>query len=240
MNTRSLLEIEKLLVALNNNPNESIHTKYFTTMLFMSSIVYYPAEVALKILEKVGALKSVFYSNANAQALYMEFKDFDVVSFKGIGLSRADFGLLGRFEHADYLDFKVHSGFVKAIGSVRDNILHDLLERDPNKKLVYTGHSKGGALACLFSCLHSPTDLTTFGAPRIFDMNVPGHIFEKVNFTRVVTKHDFVKHLPFSFMGYRHVGKQITLPTKLEWNIFQSHSILQYVNLLIDDNIDIW
>ena len=75
----------------------------------------------------------------------------------------------------DPSSLKAHKGFVKALDSVYDSIVAHLKPVLGKKKLIFTGHSLGAALACLFAYrltkqfedLKSTITLVTFACPPV-------------------------------------------------------------------------
>lgn len=115
---------------------------------------------------------------------------------------------------------KVHSGFVHAYNSVREELISVIttLLQEKNRPIFFTGHSLGGALATLSSLdvslgLDVPgtrISVSTFGSPRVgndpfrevYDNQLPMH-------WRLVAGGDIVSRLPK--VGYAHVGKRVVL-----------------------------
>lgn len=65
---------------------------------------------------------------------------------------------------------RVHSGFCRIAWSVYSELFgrkNAPLAGTSNKKLVFTGHSLGGAVACLLAAAHRHADVITFGQPRV-------------------------------------------------------------------------
>lgn len=115
---------------------------------------------------------------------------------------------------------KVHSGFVEAYNSIREELIPVIatLLREKNRPIFFTGHSLGGALATLSSLdvslgLNVPGTrilVSTFGSPRVgnnafrevYDDQIP------MNW-RLVAGGDIISRLPK--VGYTHVGKRVVL-----------------------------
>ncbi|KAI3500449.1 hypothetical protein L1887_36270 [Cichorium endivia] len=139
---------------------------------------------------------------------------------------------------------KVHAGFLKALGLQKSQgwpkdiqaddqkpyayyeirkKLKERLEKNPNAKILVTGHSLGAALAIVFPAVlahHEETDLLskieglyTFGQPRVGDQNF-GEYMKKVLLThgsryhRFVYCNDLVPRVPFdnSDLLFKHFG----------------------------------
>lgn len=69
-------------------------------------------------------------------------------------------------------DGRVHSGFYKDAISVYHDIALYIIER-PGKKIIFSGHSQGAAVAALLACLYPVHSfihaIVLIGCPRIFD-----------------------------------------------------------------------
>ena len=108
---------------------------------------------------------------------------------------------------------KVHTGFLSAYKELESNGLAQYLKfmtkTHPNARLVFCGHSLGGAMATLASTRYPEKgQLITFGSPRVgnrkFSRWFPVEGFRFSNLADPVT------HVPPSFAltgGYRHVGQ---------------------------------
>jgi hypothetical protein len=105
-----------------------------------------------------------------------------------------------------------------------DDITHEIavvLHDNPNAKLFFTGHSLGGALACLYgTMLHfmAQTEICskigavyTFGQPRVGDEKFRKYANEKLEgkYFRVVYCNDMVPRIPFdtAWMEFKHFGE---------------------------------
>lgn len=130
----------------------------------------------------------------------------------------------------------VHSGFLRAFLSVREDLtsqLRDLgvLDSDSVTPVVFTGHSLGGAL-CVISALDLAGDIgkgrmrvVTFGSPRIGNQELARQIdatFARARSPgplRVVTEGDIVPRVPRGtlvnrVLDYVHAGATLTLPSE--------------------------
>jgi len=82
------------------------------------------------------------------------------------------------------------------------------------KPVWFAGHSLGGAFAiicanrCLLSYIRTePTELHTFGAPRVGTRKYVRHV--DLKHYRWVNNNDFVTRVPAAWRGYRHCGQEM-------------------------------
>eukprot|EP01062_Namystynia_karyoxenos_P026207 TRINITY_DN20434_c0_g1_i1.p1 TRINITY_DN20434_c0_g1~~TRINITY_DN20434_c0_g1_i1.p1 ORF type:complete len:1777 (+),score=357.84 TRINITY_DN20434_c0_g1_i1:82-5412(+) len=121
---------------------------------------------------------------------------------------------------------RCHRGFLKAYRMIEPEVIERLgpiLKRYPQHEVLVTGHSLGGALACLmaYSLTVKFQDVVpivyTYGCPKVgnrafrrhYDDHVP-HCF------RVVNQNDIVSTIPLSFCGmlFQHVGREVCVDNK--------------------------
>lgn len=146
------------------------------------------------------------------------------------------------------LNRRLHKGFLDAYKSIREP-LHRDIDKLVGWDIYATGHSLGGALACIFG-LQSPTkvkEIVTFGQPRLIGANGQESLY-KLPLTRYVNQADIVARIPV--IGYSHSGEEIFITSKREflinpsktfifldslWKVFnfiKHHRIGNYVNEL--------
>ncbi|KAH6596445.1 hypothetical protein BASA50_005150 [Batrachochytrium salamandrivorans] len=119
-------------------------------------------------------------------------------------------------------DMKVHTGFQKNYLGVRSKVqaaIKVATDQYPNNKVVFTGHSLGGALASIaaFDFIYSNTPVNsnkvsvfTYGMPRIGNDKFAAW-FTKIPFGytfRVTCQNDPVPHLPPQLFGYLHFDQE--------------------------------
>lgn len=109
---------------------------------------------------------------------------------------------------------RVHAGFrqdLESIWPVIGSRLDQLHRRRPGRRVWFTGHSLGGALATLAADRYArTTGIYTFGAPRVGNRAF-AKAFRAPAF-RIVNNNDIVSWLPPPWLGgYRHVGRQILI-----------------------------
>lgn len=156
-----------------------------------------------------------------------------------------------------YGKIKIHCGFYNAYktSAVRSEILKAVMPEI--KKIEITGHSYGAALAILSAWdlqQRFPSidyEVVVFGCPRVgnraFAREYNNRIFKTI---RVENGNDAVTKIPFSAMGYRHVGITLhigKLRIPFMFSVKDHHAQEYYSNLLKcpcllknpDDNIGI-
>jgi len=116
-------------------------------------------------------------------------------------------------------DALVHRGFLSAYQAVQKIVeedVTDLVDKYPDFDVYVTGHSLGGALAALgaldLTVLRPgiPAHVYTFGSPRVGNDAFQLYFQSKiVNSIRVVHEKDIVPHLPFRFLAYHHVPREV-------------------------------
>lgn len=144
--------------------------------------------------------KTHFVSNGSTQC-YVLLSDLEqIVVFRGTEKNISDISTDLKLRKQD----GIHRGFLAAYSSVIEGI-YKLV--DPKKKITFTGHSLGGALAILSSCLHgeSESKAVAFGAPRVFGLSKARH-YSKEKIFRYENAGDPVPYMPLYSWGYRHIG----------------------------------
>ncbi|ORZ30582.1 Alpha/Beta hydrolase protein [Catenaria anguillulae PL171] len=118
--------------------------------------------------------------------------------------------------------FTVHKGFTDAYRTVRDDMLTTVqqhLARNPDRTLLVSGHSLGGAIAAMAALDivagrmidAARVDLVTYGTPRIGDRAFAS-LMEGVGFRmmqRVVSGRDLIPHVPAQAIGYQQLDGEL-------------------------------
>lgn len=108
----------------------------------------------------------------------------------------------------------IHRGFHEAYKLVVGKIYERI---DSRKKVTFTGHSLGGALAILSCAFHGSSEsrAVTFGAPRVFGINKAKQ-YKNCKTFRFENAGDPVPFVPFYHWGYRHIGDYSYLNVDLQ------------------------
>ncbi len=189
-------------------------------------------------MNEFGARKLSLYDHDGTQGFFAELEDMAVVSFRGTQLSQKE-DLLNAltFWKRPFGTMKVHKGFMQSLESLVPNIIADLEQVPEKKRVVFVGHSMGGALSTLLSVVYKPDELCTFGAPRVAGKELVKHL-DGVEYNRIVTKHDWIRRLPPNIpyiLSYIHSGTEHVLPSKWSWrNIIRPHLLVTYLDSLLN------
>ena len=186
----------------------------------LSMIAYLTPKETEKAAKRLGFTKTVFYNNDGSQAYSFTNASDIVIAFRGTEPNewndiKADMNATKAL--AETVGH-VHRGFKKEVDDVWPQLEEMLISRKQNldKKLWFTGHSLGGAMAsiCAGRCLLShidtqPEQVHTFGSPRVGTKRYINHA--KVDYYRWVNNNDIVTRAPPAWLGYRHSGKEMYL-----------------------------
>ena len=137
---------------------------------------------------------------------------------------------------------KMHSGFIRAYLSVRDQI-HDAVKQSDITQWRITGHSLGGALAnlCGLDLQYNfglAIQVYTFGAPKVGnDAFVESYNRRVPESWRVVHGWDIVAKLPRWWQGrYKHVDQLVTFKRGLSLRVIsgsiKDHRMVNYIEVL--------
>lgn len=162
-------------------------------------------ESKLKELKIVSQPKVYMDSNKSDAGFVANMEDGVVVAFKGTDGVRdiiTDINIT-LTELKPYGD--VHSGFYNAVSEIGPNMIEhikEMLKELPLEKqvLYITGHSKGGAMATVFSCLAKDSTknikVITYGSPRLASEEfAKKYDIENYAYTSFL---DAVPHIPFT------------------------------------------
>ena len=186
----------------------------------LSMIAYLKPDQTKKAAKRLGFTRTVFYDNDGSQAYSFSNESDIVIAFRGTEPNewndiKADMDATKAL--AETVG-KVHRGFKKEVDDIWPQLEEMLVSNKSNlaKKLWFTGHSLGGAMAsicagrCLLSHIDtSPEQIHTFGSPRVGTKRYINHA--KVDYYRWVNNNDIVVKTPPAWLGYRHSGKEMYL-----------------------------
>lgn len=107
---------------------------------------------------------------------------------------------------------RVHNGFYTGYNLIKNVVnsqLTNLRALHRNAAIYITGHSLGGAIAVLStlevkSLFGGPTELYTFGQPRVGNSEFAKYFSTIVNLNRVIHYADLVPHIPLQTQGFVH------------------------------------
>ncbi len=186
----------------------------------LSSIAYLHPHETQEAAKQLGFDNTVYYDNDGSQAYSFANAADIVIAFRGTEPNewndiKADMDATKAL--AETVGH-VHRGFKKEVDDLWPELEQMLLSNKGNlaKKLWFTGHSLGGAMAsiCAGRCLLShidtqPEQVHTFGSPRVGTKRYINHA--KVDYYRWVNNNDLVTKSPPVWLGYRHAGKEMYL-----------------------------
>lgn len=129
-----------------------------------------------------------------------------VVSFRGTSSAQDVLTDLMAWRIRWHPGGRAHAGFAWALRRVWPALLQTLTHH--SGRLVYTGHSLGGALATLAATLLPPAALYTFGSPRVGNARF-ADLLRGVDHVRTTDCADAVCGVPPAWLGYAHTGRQL-------------------------------
>ena len=228
-------------VAESTLSQQLIDNKHITA-LYLSQISYFSFDKISKKIKEFGGTKLSLYNHEGTQGYFAEFDDMAVVAFRGTNLDeKDDLKACFTFWKTNFGAIKVHKGFANSIDRLIPNILADLRQVPLDKRVVFVGHSLGGALATLLSAKHKPDELVTFGAPRVAGPELAEYL-SNIEYHRIVTKHDLLRWLPPNIPyipPYVHSGERRLLEVDWHWNakkFIHPHLLVTYLNALLDED----
>jgi len=207
-----------------SNPSQDISSLKIMqrALLFaeLSMIAYLVPKQAKKAASSLGFSNTILYDNDGSQAYSFTNGEDIVIAFRGTEPNewndiKADMNAQKAL--AETVGH-VHRGFKQEVDDLWPQLEEMLLSHKKNlsKKLWFTGHSLGGAMAsiCAGRCLLShidthPEQVHTFGSPRVGTKRYINHA--KVDYLRWVNNNDIVPRSPPAWLGYRHAGQEMYL-----------------------------
>jgi hypothetical protein len=175
----------------------------------------------------------VTWERGNCHVLLAESDGYHVIAFRGTA-SIADW--LVDFEASPKLHAALgwcHDGFLDDVLGVSEQMLADLA----GKRVVVTGHSKGGAEALIFAGLmvvaaQAPEAVVTFGAPRPAYAKL-GEVLAGVAVREYRHGNDPVPEVLPEIAGWRHVREPLIQIGKPEPDAISDHFIEGYRKALV-------
>ena len=98
---------------------------------------------------------------------------------------------------------RVHAGFLAAWRAI-EPAATDWLAATKPKRLLFTGHSLGAAMATLAAATRPTAELVTFGSPLVGDRGFAA-LFDAARVRRYVDCADLVTAVPPALLGYVHI-----------------------------------
>lgn len=185
----------------------------------------------------------------NTTDYYLNYKDDNSVDiFLSASKQPMDwaknFIALPRPVYIGYIKIWVHSGFWLEFQDLLKGLLPKL---NGINAIRISGCSLGGATAQLLSIylevntMIDVLEVNTFGAPKPFSILWNKAGFKHIKYLcRHITQYrintDIVPNLPFTWLGYKSVGKRIQLKTNRE----KAKNPIEYVKRLFTDHASYW
>lgn len=125
--------------------------------------------------------------------------------------------------------FLCHAGFLQGFKDIQEYILHritDLTWTQSKPRIIFTGHSYGGAIATLL-CEHFGGELITFGSPKVYFRFSKAPV---LNHTRIIQEDDPVPKVPAIFYTHR-ISPFVIEDSDFSMLDIKDHSIENYLEL---------
>lgn len=248
------------------------HDNVCVLCAYLSKLAYYdPVQLFNDIYTGLD-VTFVTDTRYDAQAYCWNWNDMLFVVFRGTSSSHdiridIDLRLVSFNPNNTNNEVKVHNGFLKQFNGIKsqlDELLTNHIKINKIRRIIFTGHSLGGALATLAAYHYASSKLNdnilhsciTFGSPKVGNKSFSHDFDSLVDLTtsdRFENKDDVVCWFPLHY-PYTHVGKcsQIlfcqevdvnTNTTIMYWfrkikllikQIFENHSIDGYITALLN------
>jgi hypothetical protein len=172
----------------------------------MARVAYVKLEAALReYLRRAGFELRVFLDRSGSEGFVAESQSTLVVAFRGTEpddptdlLTDANVPLTPWSAGG-----AVHIGFADGLSPLWRAVEPTLTT---TKRVLFTGHSLGAALATLAATLRRPTALHTFGSPLVGNAEF-ARVADTVEHVRYVDCCDGVTRVPPEPLGYQHCGR---------------------------------
>lgn len=151
--------------------------------------------------------------------LYVAFKGTSTSNYEEVNndlkaeLTNVHFG-----PQNDEDKYMMHQGFYEEYFNSRSfviSIINRIRENSPQKKIVFCGHSLGGAMASIAALEFAlekkeiPTCIT-FGTPKVFSKRTADEFDRLVDCKRVIDTKDHAGFYPLAKLGYKHAGIELS------------------------------
>lgn len=203
-------------------------------LLSICNITYRTPKNIIRHCHRLGAETISVIAHGSTTVLICEFDSTVIVAFRGAHCI-TDLATIARFWKAPLGSLQAHTGFVDSLNGVRQVLVRELMHCPTSKKVIFTGHSMGGALALLFGTIHAPSEIVTYACPKVSTGDNFKKHFDDIKVTRVTTRTDFVPYTPWRIpyiSKFEHIGDRVELSGTL--NPLKSHSISEYRSALIE------
>ena len=177
----------------------------------LSAIAYMNAKPAATAAKKLGYTAKLV-SKDGAEMIVARAKDELWFAFRGTEPAVLNDVLadLKVFKNTAHAGGKVHGGFQEEVNDLWLDVVNELSKNDKlktPKKVYFTGHSLGAAMATIAATRTPAEALFTFGSPRVggplFIKNI------KCPHMRCMNNNDIVCRIPPAWLGFRHHGEMI-------------------------------
>ncbi|HXO22644.1 MAG TPA: lipase family protein [Thermoanaerobaculia bacterium] len=181
-------------------------------------LAYKKAESGAQAMEELRAIfrgialdRFEFLDEWDTEAFLAGSPDLAVLAFRGTEQKVGDFATdLDAAQVGWPRGGRVHAGFAHALKIAWPTIETWLATPPQPRRLIFTGHSLGAALATLAASLHPPDALYTFGSPRVGDAAFTATLAGVQTF-RYVDCCDLICRIPPENLlveHYQHVGQE--------------------------------
>lgn len=188
-------------------------------------------------------IKKISLKNDEAMIVFCPELKAKVVVFKGSDAEYKDWRSNFRiFKKETEFGPKAHYGFYESASKFFPMIFESIMVK--NEKVIFTGHSRGGAMAQLaflrMKCFHGfkgEMEVVTFGSPRVFSVGKSEEM-EILSFhhTRFQNNGDRICNYPPAWLGFRHRGRLKRLPgpwwRRLPFVGLKDHDLKEYLKTL--------
>ena len=208
-------------------------------LLELISVTYSEDETKIKnaLSEKTNLKFYTFYNIDDAEAGIYYNDDLIVVVFCGTSLSDIKDILCDLNIFHEKVDYgNIHKGFFEYYKKLRKTVFQDLLKlkREKNRKIIWTGHSMGGALAVIFCSIFREGIVYTFGSPKTGDAKFAEFCNNNLIHFRIYNENDLIPKLPPINFLYEHSGIDVLFREKRIIKIFKYiNNIVYFIIILI-------